>query len=101
MTPEDIKKIVDEAVEQRLQEREHREGLQNARSREPQLPSLSRLGHCRRSEENVEPKSQPASVLRLHWIRTLGLRQAVRVSPQSYRRRLLWIFNIAPTESQS
>ena len=26
MTPEDIKKLVDEAVEQRLQEHEHREG---------------------------------------------------------------------------
>ena len=38
MTPEEIKKLVDEAVEQRLQEREHREGA--GEEREGQRGSL-------------------------------------------------------------
>ena len=60
MTPEDIKKLVDEAVEKRLQEHERREGVTERKegsvgpSTEPGLGSLPDVGRERRAE------SQPA-----------------------------------------
>lgn len=60
MTPEDIKKLVDEAVEKRLQERERHEGPMERREgsieqpSEPGIGSLPEVGRERRTE------SQPA-----------------------------------------
>ena len=58
MTPEDIKKLVDEAVEQRLQERERREGALNGErvttspGEEPGVGSLPEVGRERRTESS-------------------------------------------------
>ena len=87
MTPEEIKKLVDEAVEQRLQEREHREGS-IGESRDTvapyPVPGVGSLPEVGRSDE----RRKGGPLVRIHRIWTPGLRQAVRISPESYRRRL-------------
>ncbi len=61
MTPEDIKKLVDEAVTKRLQEHERREGA--TERREGAVAANSRTGrwaHCRKSDEERRTEKQPA-----------------------------------------
>ena len=59
LTPEEIQKLVDEAVEKRLQEREHREGTA-APAAEPGIGSLPEVGKERRTNQ-AQPLSFSSS----------------------------------------
>ncbi len=88
MTPEDIQKLVDEAVTKRLQEHERREGATERRegsvgpAAEPGIGALPEVGRERRS------RVATGFVVRLIRFRTVSVRQAVRVRAESYRRWL-------------
>jgi uncharacterized protein YdaT len=79
LTSEEIKKLVDEAVEKRLQQQEGREG------------ATERLEKTAPTAERERTSRTPAAtlVVRVKWIGSAGIRQAVPVVPQSHRGRLL------------
>ena len=90
MTPEDIKKLVDEAVNKRLQEHERREGATERRegtcsrpSSEPGIGPLPEVGKERRTE------SQPALSFGSTGSGRLVYAKPFVSSPKGHRRRLL------------
>ncbi len=100
MTPEDIKKLVDEAVTKRLQERERVKGPESVESRLHRPSNIPcRSAPCRTLRWNVLARKS-APLVRRHWFRAIGLCQAVRVSPESHRRRLYGYSVSIPTDGQ-
>ena len=96
MTPEDIKKLVDEAVTKRLQEHEQREGAMERREPAPpaaQYPvpvgPMTDVKVERPGEEKVPSRSAP--LVQDDW--STPSRSSQRRKPLSVD---IWIFSIAP-----